>query len=179
MFILYAIVIGLALGLALGGRPSGISTIPFRLAWLAVAGLLVQVVLFTDAVASWIGALGPPIYVASTLVVFVAVLANWRIQGMPIVALGAACNLAAILANGGSMPAAPDALATLGRQAATIYSNSSVVAHPALAPFIDAYALPLWLPGHNVFSVGDVLIGVGIAVTIALAMRASAVQPHT
>ena len=49
---------------------------------------------------------------------------------MPLVALGAACNLAAILANGGFMPAAPGALAALGKIAPTVYSNSSVVAQP-------------------------------------------------
>ena len=47
--------------------------------------------------------------------------------GMPLVALGAACNLAAILANGGYMPASPGALAALGKAAPTIYSNSAVL----------------------------------------------------
>ena len=179
MFILYAVVIGLAAGLALGGRPDGLADIRFRLSWLAIAGLLVQLVLFTDPVASSVGTLGPVIYVTSTLAVFAAVVANWRLRGMPIVALGAASNLAAILANGGYMPAAPGALAALDRASATVYSNSSVVANPVLSPLIDAYALPLWIPGHNVFSVGDVLIGIGIAVTIALAMRAGSVRANT
>ena len=42
---------------------------------------------------------------------------------------------------------------------------------PALRPLTDVYALPAGFPLANVFSVGDVLIGVGIAVTIAAAMR--------
>ena len=42
---------------------------------------------------------------------------------------------------------------------------------PALLPLTDLFALPAWLPFANVFSVGDVLIGVGVAATIALAMR--------
>ena len=36
------------------------------------------------------------------------------------------------------------------------------------------FALPAWLPFANVFSVGDVLIGIGVAATIALAMRMQA-----
>ena len=51
------------------------------------------------------------------------------------------------------------------------FSNSVVVADPALRPLTDIFALPAWLPFANVFSIGDVLIGVGIAVVIALAMR--------
>jgi hypothetical protein len=37
----------------------------------------------------------------------------------------------------------------------------------------DLVALPAWLPLANVFSVGDVLIGIGIALTLAFGMRAS------
>jgi multisubunit Na+/H+ antiporter MnhE subunit len=42
---------------------------------------------------------------------------------------------------------------------------------PALAPLTDIFALPTWLPGANVFSIGDVLIGLGIALVIVLAMH--------
>ena len=41
---------------------------------------------------------------------------------------------------------------------------------------MEPAALPSWLPFANVFSVGDVLIGIGVAVTIALAMRADPAQ---
>jgi hypothetical protein len=42
---------------------------------------------------------------------------------------------------------------------------------PALWPLTDIFALPNWLPAANVFSIGDVLIGVGVAAVIALGMR--------
>jgi hypothetical protein len=85
---------------------------------------------------------------------------------------GAACNLAAIVANGGFMPAAPGALAALGKADPAIYSNSSVVAAPALAMFTDVFALPRWLPWTNIFSLGDVLIGIGVVTVMVLALRA-------
>ncbi len=89
-----------------------------------VAGLLVQVVLFSGPIADRVGALGPPVYVASTALVLVAVLANRSIRGMTIVALGAASNLAAIIANGGFMPASQAAMDALGKTDPTTYSNS-------------------------------------------------------
>ena len=171
MFILYALPLGFALGLLLGGRPAGLARLEFRWPWLLLAGLFVQVILFTDFVAARVGDAGPAIYVASTAAVFAGVLRNVRIQGMQLVAVGAASNLAAITANGGYMPAGAAAMAALGKTDPTIYSNSAVVAHPALEPLTDMFALPAWLPFSNIFSVGDVLIGVGIAVAIATVMR--------
>jgi Family of unknown function (DUF5317) len=171
VFMLYALPVGFVLGLVLGGRPGGLATIQFRWAPVMLAGLLVQVVLFSDPVTAWIGAAGPPIYVASTIAVAAAVIANYRITGMPLIGLGAASNLAAIVANGGYMPAAPGALAALGRAEGTSYSNSAVVSDPALAPLTDLFAMPTWLPFANVFSVGDILIAVGVVVVIVAAMR--------
>ena len=174
MFILYALVIGVALGIALGGRPAGLGSLRFRWSGVMLAGLLVQVVLFSDTVAERVGALGPPIYVASTVLVLAAVVANRSIPGMAIVALGAVSNLAAIVANGGYMPAARSALDALGKSDPTTYSNSSSVESPALGPLTDVFAMPPWLPFANVFSVGDVLIVVGVVTTIVLAMRSAA-----
>ena len=173
MFILYAVLIGAVLGFVLGGRTDGLARLTFRWPWLFLAGLIVQLILFYEPVSRRVGDLGAPIYVASTAVVLAAVLVNRRIAGMPIVALGALSNFAAIAANGGYMPADPGALASLGRVAPVVYSNSSVVEHPALAPLTDVYALPTWVPMTNIFSVGDVLIGAGVAILIVLAMRRS------
>jgi hypothetical protein len=171
MFILYAVVIGLLAGLLLGGRPAGFATIQFRFGWLAVVGFGVQVVIFSGPVADRIGWLGVPAYVASTGLVFFVLLVNIRITGLPIVAVGAACNFVAIMVNGGYMPASAAALSGAGKTAATGYSNSVVVADPVLAPLTDLFALPAWLPFSNVFSIGDVLIALGIAVAIVAAMR--------
>ena len=69
------------------------------------------------------------------------------------------------------MPANPGALASLGGEVDPGYSNSVVLADPALRPLTDIFAMPAWLPFANVFSIGDVLIGAGIGIAIAVAMR--------
>ncbi len=170
MFILYAVVIGVVLGLALGGRLERLGEVRLRWIPLAIVALLVQLALFTDAGTRLAGALAPAIYVGSTAAVLVVVLANLRVPGLPIVAVGAACNLAAIVANGGAMPADPAALASLGLTAGGP-TNSVVVADPALRPLTDIFAMPSWMPLANVFSLGDVLIGIGIAVALVALMR--------
>jgi len=173
VFILYAVLIGLVLGFVLGGRLSGLATVDFHWPWLAIGGFLVQLVLFAEPVSSIVGDLGPPLYVASTGAVLIAVIRNVRIPGMALVAVGAAANLAAIVANGGFMPASEAALAALGGGLNPGYTNSSIVANPAIEPLTDAYSLPAWLPFANVFSVGDVLIAIGVAIVIVSAMRSA------
>jgi hypothetical protein len=176
MFILYAVAIGLAIGFLVGGRPSGLAALQFRWGGLFVGGLLAQLVLFSPPVTERVGDLGPPIYVASTALVALVVLANIRVPGMILVALGAAANFLAIAANGGYMPAAAGALTSLGKVVGQAYSNSATVSHPAVEPLTDIFALPRWVPFANVFSLGDVLIATGVAVVIVLAMRRSPVS---
>ena len=170
MLMLWSIPVGIVAGLLLGGRAEALQHLEFRWPWLAVGGLLVQLVLFTDAGFALAGDLGPAIYVVSTAAVLVAVGRNLRLPGMALVALGAISNLAAILANGGSMPADPGALALAGLVEKD-HTNSVVLANPALQPLTDIFAAPAWVPFANVFSVGDVLIAVGIGWAIAATMR--------
>jgi hypothetical protein len=175
VFILYAIPIGLIAGLLLGGRLDRLADLRLRWAPLAVAGLLVQVALFADPINVAVGRAAPAIYVASSAAVLAAVLRDVRIPGLVVIAIGAASNLAAILANGGYMPADPEALASVVGPSAG-YSNSVVVSDPALRPLTDLFAMPAAFPLANVFSVGDVLIGIGVAAVIVLAMRARPVS---
>ena len=178
MFVLLAIPIGVVLGLLLRGRLDRLATLGFAWPWLAVAGLAVQVLIFSPALADRIDAnVGAAIYVASTAAVLIAVLRNLRLPGMALVALGAVSNLAAVVANGGVMPTTASALAAAGLGPADGFSNTAVLADPRLAPLTDVFAIPAGLPLANVFSVGDVLIGVGIALVVALGMRDRAVQP--
>ena len=170
MFILYAVLIGFTVGLLLGGRPLAIADLRIRWWPLIVVGFVSQVVLFSEQVSSVIGDAGPPLYVVSTLMVGAAVLRNLSISGMPLIVLGAVSNMTAILANGGYMPSTAEALAAIGKGAPVVYSNSSLVAEPAFPWLIDRFVLPTWLPLHNVFSVGDVILGVGVAWLIVATM---------
>lgn len=177
MFVLYAIIAGLLVGWLMGGSIARFGELEIHWGPLIIGGLLFQVALFSGPVAERVGDLGPWLYVVSTGAVLVAVLRNWRIAGLPILALGAASNAAAILANGGYMPASVTALASLGKAFPATYSNSSVVAHPALEALTDIFAMPHPMPFANVFSIGDVLISVGVGIVIAVAMRSPRLRP--
>jgi hypothetical protein len=173
VFMLYSLLIGFALGSLLGGRPSGLARLHFRWTPLAAAGLAVQIVLFSPAVTEVVGAAGPPLYVASTLAVVAVVVRNVSVApGLALVAVGAIANLVAIVSNGGYMPVTPDALAASGRVVSGVYSNSLETARPAFELLVDRFAMPRQLPLANVFSIGDVIVGLGLVIVIVSAMRA-------
>jgi hypothetical protein len=167
---LYGVAAGIVAGYAAGGRLSRLADLPLRWVWLAIAALAAQVVLFLPGVGGALGGLAPAAYVATGVAVLAVVIRNVRIPGMAVVAVGAAGNLVAIVANGGYMPASPAALDSLGWTVSDAYSNSVVAADPAVAPLTDMFAMPAWLPFANVFSIGDVLIAVGIAIVVAWGM---------
>jgi hypothetical protein len=173
VFILYAIPVGLAAGFLIGGRLDGLAGVRFRLGLVAVVALAVQLVLFSglaDGLSQDVVRAG---YVLSTGLVLAVVIANIRLAGVPLIVVGALANLAAIVANGGAMPASPGALAAVGLGVGG-HTSSIVLEQPALEPLTDVFALPAWMPLANVFSIGDVLIGLGVAVAIAAAMRGRA-----
>jgi hypothetical protein len=74
-------------------------------------------------------------------------------------------NLLAIAANGGVMPARPGALRAAGlADASRAFANSAAVADPRLPWLGDWFALPESWPVSNVFSIGDVLLALGVLV---------------
>src|SRR6185437_13034710 len=73
-------------------------------------------------------------------------------------------NAVTIAVNGGTLPASRSALATAGiRPVAGDFNNSGVLAHPHLAWLGDVIPVPASVPMANVFSIGDLLILLGLA----------------
>ena len=97
---------------SVAGRIAALADLHIRWLGVAVVGLVFQLVLFHPLVAERVGDLGPMLYVASTVEARGAP-AQPLLPGLLIVALGAALNLLAILANGGAMPSDPGAWVTL------------------------------------------------------------------
>jgi hypothetical protein len=172
MFIVYPLLLALVVGFVLEGSKAALGHLHFRWAWLALASLAGQLLLFSTPLGDALGGLAPIAYVGSTAAALLFVVANLRLPGLVAVAAGAASNLLAIVANGGYMPTTPDALAALGHHLGAGYSNSTTAANVALAPLTDIFALPRQLPMANVFSIGDVLIGVGVFVLVQTTMCA-------
>jgi hypothetical protein len=93
------------------------------------------------------------------------------VPGLVLVLVGGGSNLLAIVANGGYMPVSPGALEAMERLPKAGYSNSAPRVDVILGPLTDIFTMPTWVPMANVFSVGDVLIGAGVAIAVVGAMH--------
>jgi hypothetical protein len=165
-WMLVALVAALALAAVLvtGGSLAALADVRLRAPWLVAVALGAQVVIVSLLPGSLAG-IHAPIHVATYALLAAFLWCNRRLPGMLVVAAGGAANAAAILANGGVMPARADALATAGMPAekAGEFANSAVVHEAALSWLGDVFAVPASWPASNVFSIGDVLISAGLA----------------
>jgi len=153
--------------LVTGGRLAALAELRLRRAWLVGVALAAQVVVISIVPGSF-DAMHKPVHVGTYVLLAAFLWSNRGIVGMPLIAAGAAANAAAIFANHGVMPASGSALAEAGMPAdkAADFANSAVVHHPHLAWLGDVFAVPASWPLSNVFSIGDVLIAVGVAVAL-------------
>jgi hypothetical protein len=167
LLVLVPVVLGALAGFLVGGRPAGWAEVRFRWPWLVLAALLVR-----EAVA-----LTPLSRIDGLRFVylgFAAVLLAWtlwhvdRLPGVWLVSIGAALNLAVIVANGARMPVAQagaGSLAKLGHEGQYVLMDSGT----RLNALGDWIVLPQWLGGA--YSPGDVVVAVGIGVVSFLVSR--------
>jgi hypothetical protein len=170
---LLPIALAIPLALAFGGRLGRISQLEIRGLWLFFIAIGIQIVAFPFAFLPWTTGenTAKVLWLISYGCLLAAAAVNRRILGAQIVAAGMALNLAAILTNGGRMPATPGAMEAAGLNFA-VKHNSVAAAEPNLSWLVDRFAAPDWVPLANVFSVGDVVIALGAVVLVFAATGA-------
>ena len=168
------VLVALVVGRLLGGRLGALADAEIRGTGLAFAAIALQVAAFPSGVLPWNtpGSVARALWLVSYALLIAMLIRNIRLRGTPIIAAGLLSNLTAILSNGGLMPVRPSALAAAGRTYSA-HNNSIEVVRPHLASLVDRWAVPHWIPLGNVYSVGDVLIAIGIAVAVVVAMRST------
>ena len=175
MFLMPSVLLGVAIGLLLGGRLRWAGELRLRSLWLFFLALGLQLIAYPSPLFP----LRAPADLATVLqlvsygCLLAVTLLNLRVPGMAIAGAGMACNLAAIMANGLHMPALPEAMEAAGLTYTGQHNNSVAGGDPYLTWLVDRWAAPSWVPWGNVFSIGDVLLAVGVIVLVAGAMGAS------
>jgi hypothetical protein len=158
-----------------GGRLGALAEIRPRAVWAVLLAAAIQVAITQMAGGSH--ELHVVLHVLSYVLDAYFLFANRRLAGVPLVALGAALNVVAIVGNGGVMPANPTALRISGIASRPGFDNSAVLAHPHLAFLGDVIPVPGPWPIGNVLSIGDLIIFVGAAVVLHVAC-ASRLRPR-
>lgn len=152
-----------------GGSLRHFATLRLRWPVLALAAIGLQLVIFAPAGATPLPPdTIPALYLLSMGILIIWVAANRHIPGMLLMAAGLLLNTVAIAANGGAMPVSPASAAYAGRIVQysggerPMANNSWATDTAQLWLLTDILAVPAWVPFANVFSIGDVVLTLGV-----------------
>ena len=161
MLLLATTLLGVLLVPVCRGRLRALSALRLRSAWLLQAALALQV-LSLMVLPQDVRALLVTLHGTSYVLAGAFVWLNRRVPGVLVLAAGGSLNALGLALNGGTLPAREAALRQAGIPVvAPGYSNSNLLDHPHLAWLGDVFASPGWLPLHNVYSPGDLLVLTG------------------
>jgi hypothetical protein len=136
----------------------------FRALWLLLVALIVQMVLeFMDFPEERIDDVGFALLLGTYAMIFGFCWLNWRVRGMPMVVVGIALNVLVIALNQG-MPTQDDVKTVDGRSV-QVPIPQTVKHRPETDDTKLSFLGDIWtLPGdeRHPFSIGDVVIGIGI-----------------
>jgi uncharacterized protein DUF5317 len=171
--------LGMLMVVALTGAPvKRLAEVRIRQVWLLWAALAVQILVISVIPDTHPIALAAA-HTASYALAAVCLWVNRRLPGIWFIGAGGLLNGVTIALNGGTLPASASALAASGHPGAPgQFANSAVLPDAKLAFLGDIFATPSWLPGHNVFSIGDVLIWAGLAWLLWRTCRFTYVPRH-
>jgi hypothetical protein len=175
VILLSALVIGLLVGLGWSRwRNQPYQAPPLQSMWLVLVAFLPQLVVaylpFSRyLLPDWLAASS----LAASLIVFLAfVWLNRRLPGMPILIIGLGLNLIVILANRGWMPISPLTASHLvsgnvnqSFSVGSRFGQKDILLLPQDMQFeilADRFLLPGWFPYQVAFSLGDILIALGV-----------------
>jgi hypothetical protein len=168
MFLLPSIGIGVVFAVLLGGRLSRVIDVHLRCQALVVLALAVQVILLAGLGEGLSDLHQRGLHLASYALLIVFAVLNLQVWALVPVLVGTGLNALAIAANGGRMPVAEHAAEAMGGLRPSDNSNVTM-ASDRLGFLGDVFALPAEVPLANVFSVGDLFIGFGMAAFIVAA----------
>ena len=155
LLMLLAVVVTVRIG---GGKLMRLSEIRFQHTWVLLCAFFIQFLIF-KAFSHHHHAVQPALYLFSYGMGGLFLWLNRRVPGLWLIGIGALLNGTAIAANGGIMPGSEAAFEAAQLTASPAeFVNSRALADPKLLFLGDVFAVPGWLPIHNVFSIGDLCI---------------------
>lgn len=191
MILTLAVVLGFAASLVRhqGRTFSQIASIPLRSAWLALLALVLQWPLLrasTGPTQSF--SVQRALFILSHLFLMAFMWRNRRLAGVLVAGLGVMCNFVVIVINGGFMPITPETLVEINPGSTAEqwpvgdhygYSKDMILhrQETKLWAFSDIFVLPPPFPKPVAFSLGDLLIAVGIV--ILLQGSSTSLEPAT
>lgn len=162
MIIVVAAVLGLTVAALLGGRPRALGQVQLRGTGLLLLAFAAQVAVIS-VVPHWPRPFLETVHVLTYVGAGAFVWHNRDVPGLLLAGSGGALNGVVIALNGGTLPASERAVRAAGLPVAPEeFLNSGVLADPVLPWLGDVLWVPAGVPLANVFSVGDVVLVLGV-----------------
>ncbi|MBC7221101.1 DUF5317 domain-containing protein [Candidatus Bipolaricaulota bacterium] len=178
MPLLWAVGIGIVAGLIRGGSLANLGQLRLRALWLIGVALLIQLLIFPLGRAPLVAVGAAYLHLVSYTLLLAFIVLNRRYPEILVMGSGLLLNLIVIAANGGYMPASATALNRAGLpEVATALEeglrqgNTVLMGEGTRLNFLgDFLCLPAGVPLASAFSIGDVVLGLGVAVLLARRM---------
>lgn len=178
------VLIVIAVALVRGGSLRNFATLELRWLPLVLGGFGLQLLIFTPfRDPPLIPFATAPLYLLSMTLLVIWIALNRQLPGALLIAAGVLLNTIAIAANGGYMPVNPAAAQYAGRlegyasEGLPLDNNSLAAENVHLWILTDIFPVPAGIPFANVFSLGDVLLTLGIAILCYQTIRGPLVAP--
>jgi hypothetical protein len=181
MILLVPLVLAVVWGLLCGGRLSRLESLVLHRWELAITAFVLQAFVLYGLPPEWGNLPRISLLAFSYLLLAVFVWFNRHLPGVWLLGAGLVANWAVILANGGYMPVTYEALVAADKshllpvaESGTLILSSKDILLPAAETRLwllsDIFVIPPPIPITSVFSVGDVLIAIGLVRFVLLAL---------
>lgn len=175
MILAAAFLLSLAIALIRGGHLQRLAEMPLRWGWIALVafGLQIYQIYYPEPKAEGLLSFHAAILFLSYVLIFAVVWKNRGLPGIKLVGVGLAANFLVMLLNGGYMPITADALDRVGHSrnilgsgpGARVVGTKDIVLprESTIAWWLsDIWVVPPPFPIPSVFSIGDLLIAIGM-----------------
>lgn len=153
-----------------GGHYTTLAQLRLRGTWLVAGSLAIQIAiisvfdLHSERLSAWL-------HIVTYAMIGICIALNRSVRWLWIIAVGWASNLTAIAANGGVMPSSTDITATIGHGASNTFKNSAPIDNARFGFLGDNFITPQSIPMRNVFSIGDIVLLIGLLLVTVAASR--------
>lgn len=171
MLLLWGVVLGVVIGFLRGGTVANLENLGIKHLWLVPVSLVIQLLIFPVLSGQPVISSGTELFhILSYAVLVFFVLANLRVPGIFLMGTGMVSNFIVITANGGYMPSSVASLIKSGEFEVAYnliregtYGNVINMNGSTTFEFLgDWLYLPSWFPFSTAFSLGDLLIALGL-----------------
>jgi len=182
MLLIWAAVLGVVIGFLRRGSLFNLAQLKLRGAWSILLALGIQLLIFPLPGREAIVRFGAPYFhLISYVFLFIFVLLNRKYWQIILMGLGLLSNFVVIVLNGGYMPASVEALRGAGSEKVAerllehkTFGNVVLMSEQTRLNFLgDNFYLPAWVPFANAFSIGDLILAIGLVLLLQAKMARS------